>query len=472
MKNQSNQESKTCFVVMKFGRKGTDEFEQQKSLYEDIVKPAVEEAGLGYTCIRVDDIMRPTSIIKDIVKYLWSSDIVIADLTGQNPNVFYELGVRHALKGRTVMLVQSIDDVPLDVRSYRVIEYSPNNAAGFRRVIKEIRRHLEELSKDPSAMDSPVIDSLPVGAKPFEEALSQSPQASLVRDLRIVKNSVEGLSRRFDTEVASRLDSVSAVADLQKLTMDNLNQFASQLRPNLLSELAMQVDKITHRIEDVARSEVLSHIVERFGLVGVHRTRLDAIEQEFYQIMETETKQIDIVGSTIFGLRGNSWVTTQRILDLLRSKRIADDKFVVRILLTHYEFLSTRMAQERLVKTPDRYVISKESVVAIEELRKRELLDCVRFYKGAPTCFSIVCHEHKQMLLNPYPYEKEAYTTWTVVFREVPSGIYQDFLIAHVENPWENSLLKEKFSEDYEKRLKEKADADFEEYYRESRKTK
>ncbi len=181
--------------------------------------------------------------------------------------------------------------------------------------------------------------------------------------------------------------------------------------------------------------------------------------------MEKENRQIDIVGSTIFGLRGHNWVTTAKILDLLRTKKLTESNFIIRILLTHYNYLSTRMDQERNVKTPDRYVISQESVKAIEELRKRDLLDNVRFYKGAPTCFTIVCHSQKKMLLNPYPYEREAYSSWTIVFREVPSGIYQEFLISHVENPWQNSLLNEVFSDKYENRLKERAKLDLKEFY-------
>jgi hypothetical protein len=52
------------------------------------------------------------------------ADVVLADLTDMNPNVFYELGVRHTLKNRTILVSQSWDDVPSDLRQYGVIIYN------------------------------------------------------------------------------------------------------------------------------------------------------------------------------------------------------------------------------------------------------------------------------------------------------------------------------------------------------------
>jgi hypothetical protein len=61
-----NSKKRICFVIMKFGQKDTEEAKRQKSIYEDIIKPAVEEANLGYECLRADEIMEPGSVIKDI----------------------------------------------------------------------------------------------------------------------------------------------------------------------------------------------------------------------------------------------------------------------------------------------------------------------------------------------------------------------------------------------------------------------
>src|ERR1044072_3305295 len=96
----------TCFVVMGFGKK-TD-FETGRTLdldksYRNIIKPAVKAAGLE--CIRADEI--PHSGIIDVPMYeqLLGADVVIADLSTSNKNAFYELGVRHALRPTTTIVI-------------------------------------------------------------------------------------------------------------------------------------------------------------------------------------------------------------------------------------------------------------------------------------------------------------------------------------------------------------------------------
>ena len=89
----------TCFVVMGFGKK-TD-FQTGRVLdlnksYQYMIKPAVEDAGLE--CVRADEIVHSGTIDVPMYHQLLTADVVIADLSTSNPNAFYELGVRHALR--------------------------------------------------------------------------------------------------------------------------------------------------------------------------------------------------------------------------------------------------------------------------------------------------------------------------------------------------------------------------------------
>ena len=73
--------------------------------------------------MRADEIYKPSEIIKDIYSYIDKSKLLIAELTGRNPNVLYELGYGHALGKTAIMLTQSMEDVPFDLRGYRCIVY-------------------------------------------------------------------------------------------------------------------------------------------------------------------------------------------------------------------------------------------------------------------------------------------------------------------------------------------------------------
>ena len=106
-----------CFVLMPFG----DDMLQQ--VYEFHIKPTVEEVGLR--CERADDVYGPAVIIDDIWKAINCAQVVLAELTGQNPNVFYELGLCHAIGQDAILMAQDIGDVPFDVRHRRTIIYKP-----------------------------------------------------------------------------------------------------------------------------------------------------------------------------------------------------------------------------------------------------------------------------------------------------------------------------------------------------------
>jgi hypothetical protein len=107
----------TCFTIMPFGG-------WFDSYYSNIYAPAIEAAGLK--AHRADDLYRPSAIVHDIWSYTKKSRVVLADLTGKNANVFYELGLAHALAKPVVLVAQSIDDVPFDLRALRVIQYDKN----------------------------------------------------------------------------------------------------------------------------------------------------------------------------------------------------------------------------------------------------------------------------------------------------------------------------------------------------------
>ena len=70
-----------------------------------------------------DDLFSTGVVIDDVLNLIKNADYLIADLTGRNPNVYYELGFAHSQKKKVVMITQSIGDVPFDLRNQRMIEY-------------------------------------------------------------------------------------------------------------------------------------------------------------------------------------------------------------------------------------------------------------------------------------------------------------------------------------------------------------
>jgi chaperonin GroEL len=107
------------FVIMPF----SDPF---NGYYEKLIKPVVQE--LERRSIRSDEMYGTGAIVADIWTQIWRAVAVVADVTGRNPNVNYELGLCHALGVPTVLMTRNIDDVPFDYRHRRCIVYDTNQA--------------------------------------------------------------------------------------------------------------------------------------------------------------------------------------------------------------------------------------------------------------------------------------------------------------------------------------------------------
>ena len=115
------------------------------SLYSDVIKPVSREMGLD--AYRADDVHKPGIILKDIVTSIVEAEIVVAEITPANPNVFYELGYAHAIEKTTILLAERGSTLPFDIKSYRVILYD-NTIKGKRHVEESLRKHLSNILKE------------------------------------------------------------------------------------------------------------------------------------------------------------------------------------------------------------------------------------------------------------------------------------------------------------------------------------
>ena len=100
--------------------------------------------GLGMMCQRGDDIWDHDHIIQDVVSLIGNAKVVICDLTGRNPNVFYETGIAHTLGRDVILIAQTAADVPFDVAAIRHIRYLAN-AEGFATLATQVAARLETL---------------------------------------------------------------------------------------------------------------------------------------------------------------------------------------------------------------------------------------------------------------------------------------------------------------------------------------
>ncbi len=132
---------KTAFVIMPFD----DEIANR--VYELSTKSICNEFDLEVR--RADEIFTPNPILDDIVAAIEESTVVIADISGKNPNVFYELGMSHMLKRTQTILIthEEYNGTPFDIAHFRIIKYE-DNFSGKENYENQLRRTLQHLLRD------------------------------------------------------------------------------------------------------------------------------------------------------------------------------------------------------------------------------------------------------------------------------------------------------------------------------------
>src|SRR5207248_1658691 len=131
----------SCFVMQPFG--GT-----LGGYYESVFKPAIEQAGL--TAVRADaEIFGTGKIMDQIWRGIRTAKVLVAELTSKNPNVFYELGLAHALEKPVILVSSNQEDVPFYLRHIRVILYDQADPFWGVKLIDKIADNIESAIKNP-----------------------------------------------------------------------------------------------------------------------------------------------------------------------------------------------------------------------------------------------------------------------------------------------------------------------------------
>ncbi len=131
--------------------------------FDDIFEHAIERAAVsrGYRCHRADQAAGTFNLIQAMVHHLFEADLVIADLSGGNMNVFYELGVAHSCceRNKTIMLAEQSSEIPFDVKPYHIVLYD-RSYSGIKSLREKIIEQIDFLADADRPATNPVQDYL------------------------------------------------------------------------------------------------------------------------------------------------------------------------------------------------------------------------------------------------------------------------------------------------------------------------
>lgn len=164
---------KTCFVICPIGQEDTETRTRSDAVFEHILKPIAEQKQ--YNLKRADKIYQPDTITETIINELNTSDLVIADITEANPNVYYELGYRTALKKPIIQIARKNTQLPFDIstkRTYFYDETDLSEVANFKTLLLMIIDNIEENLKNKTNISSKSSFGETIAERFFENMIS------------------------------------------------------------------------------------------------------------------------------------------------------------------------------------------------------------------------------------------------------------------------------------------------------------
>lgn len=234
-----NPKDKVCFVICPIGEEGSPTRDQSNKVFRHLITPPAQQAG--YTPKRADHLDRPGIITSQVIEHVIEAPLVIADLTDRNPNVFYELAIRHAVKKPLIQLINRKEQIPFDVASTRIIKFDLTDPDSVERAKEEIANQIQSLHTDDSPIDNPISTALDLKALKRSEDPKDRSLGEVIAAIRELRDWVAESMSQHDQELAYVHAALKEMATHQiahkdlvdALTFELARSRAIQAHPNL-----------------------------------------------------------------------------------------------------------------------------------------------------------------------------------------------------------------------------------------------
>lgn len=223
-------DDKSCFVIAPIGEHDSETRKRSDQVLKHVIRPAV--GSCGYKAIRADEIDKPGIITSQVIQHVVNDPLVVADLTERNPNVFYELAIRHALRRPLVQLMKKGERIPFDVAGTRTIHVDHHDLDSVESAKNEIVDQVKALERDSSDIETPISVSLDLQLLRQSENPEERSLADLVAAVSDLRTGLGKLETKIGTpDEEGVLDEIqSAIKTLPRRIEEQLDMFPGMRR--------------------------------------------------------------------------------------------------------------------------------------------------------------------------------------------------------------------------------------------------
>lgn len=192
--------SAVCFVIAPIGNDGSETRYRSDLVTDYIITPAALDVGFQRkNVLRADRIDQAGTITSQIIRHLTEAAVVVADLTEHNPNVFYELAIRHAAGKPVIHMIANGETIPFDVSSSRTIQFDYRDLKSAYECRRRISGQITEALGNPDVVDNPVSKTITFAALQKSDDPRARAEAELLELLRGFRSDLA----RLDAQVSS-----------------------------------------------------------------------------------------------------------------------------------------------------------------------------------------------------------------------------------------------------------------------------
>ena len=188
----------TCFVISPIGEANSDIRKASDQLLKFIIVPSALACGFkADAIIRADKIDHPGIITNQIITHILNCDLVVADLSGHNPNVFYELAVRHAAGKPTVLLIREGESVPFDISQNRIIFYDIHDLDKVEENKEQLINQMTRALEVSDSMDNPIKQTINLNSLASSQNPSERVSADMLASLGELRSQLTDINRQI-----------------------------------------------------------------------------------------------------------------------------------------------------------------------------------------------------------------------------------------------------------------------------------
>jgi len=247
---------KKCFVISPIGEDGSDTRKRADQVLKHVIKPAAEECG--FDAIRADDIAEPGLITSQVIQNIIDDPLVIADLTGMNPNVFYELAIRHSIRKPLVQIIQKGDKIPFDVAGMRTVSVDHKDLDSVDEARAEIVKQINSVAdKKPKEIDSPISVSVELQFLKHSENPEERSYADFISAVSDLRKDIASIEKRLSSP-ASLIPSEYLAKLMDRHSMARTREYEM-----MMEEMVFRLRKLVKMSGDKKGSMEMERELER-----------------------------------------------------------------------------------------------------------------------------------------------------------------------------------------------------------------